>query len=42
LTGRPAFPGTSVKEIIHKNKIADIQYPVKYWAKISAEGKDLV
>jgi len=35
LTGWPAFPGSNVPDIIKKNKIADIQYPVKYWSKIS-------
>ena len=42
LTGRPAFPGSNIHEILMKNKRADIAYPPKYWDKISAEGKDLV
>eukprot|EP00347_Sterkiella_histriomuscorum_P000721 403374762 len=42
LTGRPAFPGTNIHEILMKNKRGDVQYPPKYWEKISIEAKDLV
>jgi hypothetical protein len=42
LTGRPAFPGTNIHEILMKNKRCDITFPPKYWDKISIEGKDLV
>ncbi|CDW82463.1 protein kinase domain containing protein [Stylonychia lemnae] len=42
LTGRPAFPGGNIHEILMKNKRGDVQYPPKYWEKISVEAKDLV
>jgi len=42
LTGRPAFPGTNIHEILMKNRRGEVQYPPKYWDKISAEAKDLV
>lgn len=42
LTGRPAFPGQNIHEILMKNKRGEVQYPPKYWDKISAEAKDLV
>lgn len=42
LTGRPAFPGTNIHEILLKNKRCDIAFPPKYWDKISSPAKDLV
>ena len=42
LTGWPAFPGANVNDIITKNKIADVQFPVWYWSRISDKAKDLV
>ena len=42
LTGRPGFRGYNVNEILVKNKNADIEYPAKYWNKISDKAKDLV
>jgi serine/threonine protein kinase len=42
LTGRPAFPGSNIHEILLKNKRCEIAYPAKYWDKISPEAKDLV
>jgi serine/threonine protein kinase len=42
LTGRPAFPGSNIHEILMKNKKGDVLYPPKYWDKISTEAKDLV
>ena len=42
LTGRPAFPGSNIHEILMKNKRCDISFPPKYWDKISREAKDLV
>lgn len=42
LTGRPAFPGANVHEILLKNKRCEIAFPAKYWDKISPETKDLV
>ena len=32
LTGRPVFGGFNVNEILMKNKIAEIEFPDKYWA----------
>ena len=42
LTGRPAFPGANIHDILMKNKHCDISFPPKYWDRISAEAKDLV
>ncbi len=42
LTGRPAFPGANIHEILMKNKRGEVAYPPKYWDKISIEAKDLV
>jgi len=42
LTGRPAFPGTNIHEILMKNKRCDVQLPPRYWDRISQEAKDLV
>ncbi len=42
MTGRPAFPGNGIHEILLKNKKGDVPYPPKYWDKISGDGKDLV
>lgn len=42
LTGRPVFRGLNMKEILIKNKQCEIEYPAKYWNKISDKAKDLV
>jgi len=42
LTGRPAFRGYNINEILIKNKNCDVEYPAKYWEKISEKAKDLV
>jgi serine/threonine protein kinase len=42
LTGRPAFPGSNIHEILLKNKKGEVQFPPKYWDKISPDAKDLV
>ena len=42
LTGRPAFPGNNIQEILSKNKKGEVVYPAKYFDKISEEAKDLV
>ena len=35
LTGRPVFRGFNLNEILLKNKRCDIEFPAKYWCKIS-------
>jgi serine/threonine protein kinase len=42
LTGRPVFRGYNVNEILLKNKKCEVEYPPKYWDKISMKAKDLV
>jgi serine/threonine protein kinase len=42
LTGRPVFQGYNVTEILSKNKKCEVEYPAKYWDKISPKAKDLV
>ena len=42
LTGRPVFRGFNVNEILLKNKNAEIEFPERYWSKISSNAKDLV
>lgn len=42
LTGRPVFRGFNVNEILMKNKQAEIEFPDKYWSKISSKARDLV
>ena len=42
LTGRPVFRGYNINEILVKNKKCEIEYPAKYWSKISEKAKDLV
>lgn len=42
LTGRPVFRGYNLNEILLKNKRCEIEYPAKYWNKISDKAKDLV
>ena len=42
LSGRPAFKGFNVNEILLKNKKCDIEFPAQYWDKISEKAKDLV
>ena len=42
LTGRPAFRGYNVNEILMKNKKAEVEYPDKYWSIISTKARDLV
>lgn len=42
LSGRPAFRGFNINEILVKNKKCEIEYPPKYWDKISDKAKDLV
>jgi len=42
LTGRPAFPGSNIHEILTKNKRGEVSFPPKYWDKISADAKDVV
>ena len=42
LSGRPAFLGFKVNEILSKNKKCEVEFPDKYWSKISEKAKDLV
>jgi calcium-dependent protein kinase len=42
LTGRPAFRGYNINEILIKNKKCEVEYPAKYWDNISDKAKDLV
>mgnify|MGYP002630674896 CR=1 FL=1 len=35
LTGRPVFRGFNLNEILLKNKRCNIEFPAKYWCKIS-------
>ena len=42
LSGRPAFLGFNVNEILIKNKKCQVEFPEKYWGKISDTAKDLV
>jgi len=42
LTGRQAFPGTDGRKILEKNRKGDINYPQRFWNKISEAGLDLV
>ena len=42
LTGRPVFRGFNINEILLKNKKCEVEYPSKYWDKISEKAKDLV
>ena len=42
LTGRPVFRGYNINEILLKNKKCEVEYPSKYWDKISDKAKDLV
>lgn len=42
LTGRPVFRGYNLNEILLKNKKCEVEYPAKYWSKISDKAKDLV
>lgn len=41
LTGRPLFRGDDVNEILTKNQNCDLDFPARFWDKISAEAKDL-
>jgi len=42
LTGRPVFRGYNLNEILLRNKKCEVEYPAKYWNKISDKAKDLV
>ena len=42
LTGRPAFKGFNVNEILLKNKKCLVEFPHQYWDKISDKARDLV
>lgn len=42
LSGRPAFRGYQINEILISNKNAEVDFPAKYWDKISDKAKDLV
>jgi serine/threonine protein kinase len=42
LSGRPAFRGYNINEILTKNKKGEVEYPAKFWDKISDKAKDLV
>ena len=42
LSGRTAFRGYNLNEILLKNRKGVVDYPAKYWDKISAKAKDLV
>lgn len=42
LTGRPVFRGYNLNEILLKNKKCEVEFPAKYWSKISDKAKDLV
>lgn len=42
LTGRPVFRGFNLNEILLKNKKCEVEYPPKYWSKISDKARDLV
>ena len=41
LTGRPLFRGDNPNEILQKNQACELDFPQRYWDKISAEAKDL-
>jgi len=41
LTGKPAFPGQTMNEILLKNRLCEISYPPKHWDKISDNARDL-
>jgi serine/threonine protein kinase len=42
LTGRQIFSGYNINEILLKNKKCEVEYPAKYWDKISDKAKSLV
>lgn len=42
LSGRPAFRGFNITEILQRNKKGDVEYPPRNWDKISEKAKDLV
>jgi calcium/calmodulin-dependent protein kinase I len=42
LSGRPAFKGKDVQEVLAANKKCEPDFPDKYWSTISPEAKDLV
>ena len=42
LSGRTAFRGYNLNEILLKNRKGVVDYPAKYWDKISTKAKDLV
>jgi calcium/calmodulin-dependent protein kinase I len=42
LTGRPVFRGFNINEILLKNKRCEVEFPPKFWDKISDKAKDLV
>jgi calcium-dependent protein kinase len=42
LTGRPVFRGSNINEILLKNKKCEVEYPPKFFDKISEKAKDLL
>jgi len=38
LSGRPAFRGYNVKEILLRNQKGKVEYPARYWDVISNQG----
>ena len=42
LTGRTAFRDYNINEILRKNKKCEIEYPAKFWNKVSDKALDLV
>jgi hypothetical protein len=42
LTGRPVFRGSNINEILLKNKKCEVEYPPKFFDKISEKAKDLM
>ena len=36
LSGRPVFEGFKLETIIENNRTKEVEYPEKYWSKISS------
>ena len=41
LTGRPLFRGDNLNEILTRNQNCELEFPPRFWDKISNEAKDL-
>jgi len=42
LTGVPLFRGDGISDTLEKNKNCQLEFPERYWSKISPEAKTLV